>query len=369
MKILILANNDVGLYKFRKELIESFINQNHEVYISLPKGEYVTSLEMMGCQYIRTEFDRRGMNPLKDLKLLSFYWKIIKKIRPDVVLTYTIKPNIYGGIICRLKHVPYLTNITGLGTAIENESILSLILMIMYKLAIKKSANVFFQNAENKRYFEEKHLVKDNTSLIPGSGVNLNEHAFEEYPQDDGAIRFLFVGRIMKDKGIGELLECAKEIYKKQLNVRFDIVGGFDEEVYRNTITGLEQKGILKYYGHQNDVHAFIKSHHATILPSYHEGLSNVLLETAATGRPIIASNIAGCKETFEEGISGIGFEPKDGKSLFLAVERFIELPYDKKRMMGIRGREKIEKEFDRNIVIAAYINQINIIKEKKSNV
>ncbi len=369
MKILILANNDVGLYKFRKELIESFINQKHEVYISLPKGEYVTTLEKMGCKYIRTEFNRRGMNPLKDLKLISFYWKTIKKINPDVVLTYTIKPNIYGGIVCRVKHIPYLTNITGLGTAIENESILSRILMIMYKLAIGKSDNVFFQNAENKSFFEEKHLVKDNTSLIPGSGVNLDEHLFEEYPEEDGIIRFLFVGRIMKDKGIGELIECAKEICKKQLNVRFDIVGGFDEEVYRNTIAELEQKGILKYYGHQKDVHAFIKSHHATILPSYHEGLSNVLLETAAAGRPILASNIAGCKETFEEGISGIGFESKDSKTLIQAVQRFVELPYEEKRMMGIRGRQKMEKEFDRNIVIKAYGNQINKIKEKKNNV
>ena len=371
MKILILANNDVGLYKFRKELIESFINQKHEVYISLPEGEFITSLEKLGCKYIRTEFDRRGINPLKDLKLVAFYWKIIKQINPDVILTYTIKPNIYGGIICRLMHIPYLTNITGLGTAIENKSILSHILMFMYKLAIKKSDNVFFQNAENKKYFEEKKVVKDNrnTLLIPGSGVNLNEHVYEEYPQDDGTIRFLFVGRIMKDKGVGELLECAKQIQKKQLNVRFDILGDFDEEIYRNTIQELEQKGVLSYYGHQTDVHSFIKSHHATILPSYHEGLSNVLLETAATGRPILASNISGCKETFEEGISGIGFEAKDSESLIRAVERFIELPYDEKRNMGICGRKKMEKDFDRTIVIEAYGKQIDKIKEKKNNV
>lgn len=369
MKILILANNDVGLYKFRKELMAEMIAQNNEVYISLPDGQYISALKQMGCHYVKTEFERRGTNIFDDIKLIIFYWKAISEIKPDIVLTYTIKPNIYGGMVCRIKRIPYLMNITGLGTAIRNKSIMSELLLRLYMVSAKSAEKIFFQNVDNKAFFEKQGIKKEKAKLIPGSGVNLHDHCLEKYPENDGTIRLLFIGRIMKDKGIIEFLDCAEKITFEYKNVKFDIIGDYDEMVYKDRIDDLAKKGIVEYYGQQNDVHSFIKSHHATILPSYHEGLSNVLLETASTGRPVLASNISGCKETFEETKTGLGFEPRNSQELIETCRKFLQLTYDEKANMGIEGRRKMEREFDRKIVIDAYMKVINEIEKRMKNV
>lgn len=357
-RILILANNDMGLYKFRKELLEELIKQNHEVYISLPNDEYVPKLESLGCRFIQTDLDRRGTNPLSDLKLLLHYIKVLKQIEPSVVLTYTIKPNVYGGIACSITNVPYIANVTGLGTAIENKGLLQKITLTLYKFGLKKASCVFFQNETNQKLFIDKNIIKRKARLIPGSGVNLEEHKFEEYPERDKEIRFLFIGRVMRAKGIEELLEAAKIVKGKYPNVQFHLIGGSEED-YTHQLNELTQSGIIYYYGQQDDVHSFIKDSHAIILPSYHEGLSNVLLESASAGRPVLASKVPGCIETFDEDISGIGFKVRDVDSLVEAIIKFINLPYEHKKAMGIAGRQKIEKEFDRNIVIKAYLEEI----------
>ncbi|MDM8533932.1 glycosyltransferase family 4 protein [Clostridiaceae bacterium HSG29] len=363
MKILVLANFGMGLYKFRKELLEELISLNNDVYISLPNDEYVSKLEKLGCKFAETNVDRRGTNPITDLKLLLFYIKTINRIKPDVVLTYTIKPNVYGGIVCRITNVPYITNITGLGTAVENEGLMQKIILKLYRLGLKKASCVFFQNEPNRSLFADKNIIKNKTRLIPGSGVNLEQHKFEKYPVDNKTINILFIGRIMKAKGVDELLEAAEKIKEQYSNVNFDLVGGSEED-YSQRLTELESLGIIKYHGQQNDVHTFIKRAHAIILPSYHEGTANVLLESASSGRPILASKVTGCIETFDEGISGIGFKVKSVDSLVDAIIKFINLPYKQKRMMGIAGRKKMECEYDRKIVIDAYIEEIYKIKE-----
>lgn len=364
MKILVLANSDLGLYKFRKELLQSLIDQGNEVFISLPDGKFVLLMAAMGCHFIQTSFERRGVNPIKDLRLLFQYERIVRKIEPDVVLTYTIKPNIYGGIVCRIHRVKYIENITGLGTAIEDKGALSKVLLLLYKIGLKEAAQVFFQNKRNQKFFKIKGIIQK-SQLIPGSGVNLQEHCYEEYPDTD-EIRFLFIGRIMRDKGIEELLTCAKYINEKHKNIYFDLIGDYDEEKYRDEIAFLEKTGTITYLGLQDNVHAFIRSHHAVILPSYHEGLSNVLLEAAACGRPVLATLVPGCRETFIDGISGIGFSAQSSDALIKAVEKFISLSYEERRQMGIRGREKMVREYDRKLVIEAYMNEIYKSKEKK---
>lgn len=365
MKILILGNSDLGIYKFRKELIQALIDDGNEVILSLPYGDYIPLLEGMGCKFCKTLFDRRGMNPFKDMRLLLQYSGYIQKIKPEVVLTYTIKPNIYGGIICRLHHVKYIANITGLGTAIENKGILSKILLFLYKIGLKNASQVFFQNKNNYLFFLNRKLVKTSRQ-IPGSGVNLKEHCFEEYPEKTEKIYLLYVGRIMKDKGIGELLDGAEQLKEQHVDLCFDLVGGYDEENFSGRIKDLDRKGIIKYLGEQSDIHSIIKEHHAVILPSYHEGLSNVLLEAAACGRPVLTTNVPGCKETFEDGVSGIGFQPKSSMALINAVEKFLDLSYEEKRQMGIHGRKKMEREFDRQTVINAYMQEIKGNKEEQ---
>jgi glycosyltransferase involved in cell wall biosynthesis len=364
-KILVLTNSINGLYSFRRELVERLIKDNYEVTISAPEGTKSSYFDNMGCKLIYTSINRRGINPAADFKLFYYYFKIIRKVKPNVVLTYTIKPNVYGGLVCRLLKVPYIANITGLGTSIENKGALRTISLFLYKVGLKKAHAVFFQNRSNKEYFIKKKIVDENISReIPGSGVNINYHIFEEYPTNDEIIKFLFIGRIMKAKGIDELLEAAQMIKKIYPKTEFHFVGD-KEENFDVKLNNLTSKGIIHYHGRQENVHYFIKNCHATINPSYHEGMSNVLLESASTGRPVLASKISGCKETFDEGISGFGFEVRNVDSLVGTIIKFIELPYDDKKKMGIAGRKKMEKEFDRRLVVEAYLKEIGLAGRK----
>lgn len=361
MKILILANNDVGLYKFRKELLDELIKQ-HEVHISLPYGGFVDDMITMGCIYHNVEFDRHGTNPIKELSQISYYKKLIKQINPDVVFTYTIKPNVYGGMACAALKVPYFCNITGLGTAIENPGIMQKITLLLYCLGLKKARHVFFQNSQNLDFMLKSKVVKGEYTLLPGSGVNLNNFVLMDYPYDHTNINFLFIGRVMKDKGIDEFLFAAKDIKSKYPNTSFDIVGMIDGD-YEQVINEAVNDGYITYHGQQSDVKPFISNSHCVVLPSYHEGMANVLLEAAASGRPVIASDIAGCRETFDDGISGFACEAKSTESLIETVEKFINLPYEQKEKMGIEGRKKVEQQFDRQIVIDTYLNEINNLK------
>lgn len=357
MRILILANDDSGLYKFRKELLEKLLI-NHKVYMALPNGVYVKEMCKMGVSFQAVDINRRGKNIFQEAKLFHEYLRIIRKIKPNLVLTYTVKPNIYGGIICRLCHKPYIVNITGLGTAIEEKSILSKILIICYKQALKKAECIFFQNHSNRKFFMKHGLKHQNVKCLPGSGVNLAEHCYEEYPMIEDKIIFLFIGRIMKDKGVIELVEASKYIISQYDNVEVQIMGAcemdFEEEFNRMNV-----QECVKLLGLQEDVHSFIKKCHAVVLPSYHEGMSNVLLEAAACGRPVLATNVPGCKETFEEGVSGFGFAAKSVKELEEAMERFIQLDYEQKRQMGKAGRERMEKKFNRDIVVKMYEKEV----------
>jgi glycosyltransferase involved in cell wall biosynthesis len=359
MRILVLANFGMGLYKFRKELLEELIKQSNEVYVSLPNDEYVPMLEKLGCKYVETQLDRRGTNPISDLKLMFSYVKMIRRIKPDVVLTYTIKPNVYGGIACRMTKIPYIPNITGLGTALENSGLLQSVASCLYKVALREASCVFVQNRENADFMTEKGIIKRKLRLIPGSGVNLNHYQVLDYPSDDEVVRFLFISRVMKQKGIDEYLAAAKYIKDRYPKTEFHILG-FCEEAYEQKLNDLDAKGIIQYHGIQTDVREFHKISHCTIHPTYYpEGMSNVLLESAACGRPIITTNRSGCREIVDDGVNGYLVEEQDSQDLIAKIERFIKLDYGRKNKMGLAGREKVEREFDRKIVIDAYKDEI----------
>ncbi|MGO4961249.1 glycosyltransferase family 4 protein [Jeotgalibaca porci] len=356
-KILILANNDIGLYKFRRELIEELLKDN-QVFISLPNGEFVKELIDLGCEFIDTNISRRGTNPITDLKLMFEYKKILNIVKPDVVLSYTIKPNVYGGMMCRLTKTPYIANITGLGTAVENGGVLQSITIFLYKLALKNASCVFFQNKENAEFINSKEIIKGNQKIIPGSGVNLDHYEFLDYP-DDNVINFLFISRVMKQKGIDQYLDAAKYIRKKYLNTQFHILG-FCEESYEEKLKAMHEEGIIQYHGMQSDVRKFYQLSHCTIHPTYYpEGMSNVLLESAASGRPIITTNRSGCREIVDDGVNGYVVEQQNSQDLIEKVEKFLVLTSEEKRQMGLAGRDKVEREFDRQIVIDAYKYEI----------
>lgn len=358
-KVLIICNMDLVLYNFRKEVVQKLLDEGHEVYITFPRGDRVEYFEELGCKYIETIVDRRGINPLKDIKLLLKYNSIIKEILPDVVLTFTIKPNIYGAMVAQHNKIPCIANITGLGSALENKGIIQKITVFLYKVAFKDIQKVFLQNEENMQFFIQNKIALGKHKLIPGSGVNLEEFKLMNYPTEDKDLEFLFIGRVMKEKGIEQYIEMAKRIKEKYSKVKFHVLG-FCEEQYQKQLEELQNEGIIEYNGMQKDVRPFIQKSHATIHPSFYpEGISNVLLESAASGRPVITTNRSGCKETVNNNVSGYIVPIKDVDKLTEAVEKFIKLPYEEKVKMGLEGRKKVEKEFDRNIVVDAYMKEI----------
>lgn len=363
MRILVMANIGLGLFKFRQELLKELAIEN-EVYFCIPRDEFVEGIQRLGCQYIPCEsLDRRSTNPIKDLQLFREYRTILRENHPDVVLTYTIKPNVYGGLACRRQKIPYLVNVTGLGTTLENGGILAQISKSLYRIGIKDAACVFFQNKENQQQFIDQRIAVGKTRLIPGSGVNVNAHQYEPYPSENKGFHFLFVGRIMKDKGIEELLSAIKEIREERKDVVLDVVGFCDED-YSFQLSDAEARGDIIYHGMQRDVHPYYTSCHCAVLPSYHEGMANVMLEASSTGRPVITTTVPGCKETFDEGVTGFGCDAKNKESLKEAMIRILSLSHIQREKMGKEARKKMTKEFDRNIVIQSYKEELSLITE-----
>lgn len=357
MNILILANNDVGLYQFRRELIQELLKAN-AVYISLPYGELVEPLQAMGCQFIDTPLERRGMNPFKDGKLFLTYRKLFSQVKPDLVITYTIKPNVYGGFAARIAGIPYAVNITGLGTAFQSHGMLRKVVTQMYKLGCKKAKVVFFENAGNRQIFLEEHIVREQqTCLLNGAGVNLEHYQVTEYPAGDET-RFLFIGRVMKEKGIDELFAAMGKLVAEGYPCSLDVVGMYEED-YKETIAQGEAEGWLHYHGYQKDVRPFIASCHCFVLPSWHEGMANTNLECAASGRPVITSNIHGCLEAVEDGVSGFWCEKQNTGDLCRVMKQFTELSYNQRRAMGLAGRKRMEEMFDKSMIVKKTIEYI----------
>ena len=360
MRILILANYDLGLYKFRKELLEKLCNRN-KVFVSCPYGDYIDKIREIGCKYIRQEFNRKGTNPFADFRQLIDYIRIIKKIKPNIVLTYTIKPNIYGGLACQLTNTPYITNITGLGTAVENEGVMQKITCLLYKIGLKKANMVFFQNKANCLFMLKRNIINKNYSLIPGSGVNTSHFSLIDYPNSD-TVDFVFISRIMKEKGIVQYLNAAKYIRKKYPQTRFHICGSCETD-YEAILKKYESDNIIIYHGNIDDVREIHKISQCTIHPSFYpEGMSNVLLESCACGRPIITTDRPGCGEIIDDGVNGFVVEQKNSKDLIAKIEMFMKLSVEERKAMGLSGRSKVEKEFNRRIVIDEYIKEIRRI-------
>jgi len=363
MKILIAANCSIGLYLFRKELIEKLLEEN-QVAVSVPYGELIEPLRKAGCEFIDTPVDRRGLNPIKDLSLYFGYRKMLKKHKPDLVVTYTIKPNIYGCLACRGKKIPYAVNITGLGTAFQNKGLLRSLVTFLYRSSLKKAKVVFFENDANRQLFiDEKIVAAEKTVLLNGAGVNLEHYAFKSYPETK-TVRFLFVGRVMKEKGVDELFCAMERLRKEGADCTLDVLGGYEED-YAEAIHRYEEQGWLRYHGYQVDVRSFIEQAHCFVLPSYHEGMANTNLECASMGRPLITSNIPGCKEAVIEGKSGLLCQPKDADSLYESMSLFLKLTQEERAAMGQAGRKHMEEVFDKRLVVAETIGHLELTGKK----
>jgi len=357
-KILFLSNHFITLFFFRKELIKRLIERGHQVYLSMPADERQSFFEDMGAKLIITPMTRRGMNPVEDLGLIANYRRIIKELKPDIIFSYTIKPNIYGTMVTNALGYKQVCNVTGTGATFLKESALAKLSRLLYKVSMKKAYKVFFQNSGDRDYFISHKMIGDNYEMLPGSGVNLEQHRLCPMPDND-ELRFIYIGRVMAVKGVQQYLDAAKAIHEKYPNTRFYIAGFIEEDSFRPIVDDYHERGIVEYLGFRKDIDDWIEHCHCTVLPSLGgEGVPNVLLESAATGRVCIASDINGSREVVEEGVTGFMFRPGDSASLIEKLERFIGMSPSEREAMGQRGREKMEKEFDREIVIAKYIEE-----------
>lgn len=368
-KILIITNHSYMLYQFRRELIEKLMEE-YEVVLSMPFVGHEDDFAAMGCKCVETDVDRRGINPVTDFKLLQFYNKIISDEKPDKVITYSIKPNIYAGLICKHRKIPYFANVQGLGTAFQKK-ILAQFVGILYKTAFRKVSAVFFENKGNAQEFINRKLVaQDKIVVLNGAGVNLEHYAYtprssrQEEEQNEesraGKMHFLYLGRIMKEKGINELFTAMRRLHEEYGDrVVLDIVGFFEDE-YKNTVEKMVEDGIAVFHGFQEETRPYYAMADCIILPSYHEGMSNVLLEASAMGRPVITSDIPGCREAVEDGKSGYLCEVKDAGMLYAKMKQMVDKSVEERDAMGRCARKRMEEMFDKNRIVEQTVEIIS---------
>ena len=365
--IALLTNNDDDVYCFRKELIEGLIDEGYEMLISCPDGPKFELMRDIPFIYDNPDIDRRGTNPIADAKLMYHYWRLFRKYRPAVVLTYTAKPNVYASIAAHWMGIPVINNLTGLGSVVNESGLKKAFIMWLFKLAYQKSACMMFQNATNMQVAIDAGMVKGDYKLIPGSGVNTDRYPLQPYPDGgDGKtgapVVFNYIGRVLKDKRVDDYIEAAKRIKRNYPQTEFNILGFIEptEMHYDAELKQLGEQNIVLYRGSQKDVKPFVARAHCTIHPStYGEGMSNVLLESASSGRFLITTDNPGCQETVEEGKTGFIYHGEDVDALADAIKRFLALPNETRKKMGEAGRQRVKDNFSREIVVKAYKSKI----------
>lgn len=357
MKVLILANSGLGTYRFRRQLVEAILDRGDSVILSCPHDTYAEKFEALGVRVERQPVDRRGTDPVADASLLLAYLSLMRRERPDAVLCYTIKPNIYGGLAARFLRIPCMATITGLGTALGKAGPLQRLLIWLYRCALCKARAVWFQNSEDMAFFQRHGILAGAGHLVPGSGVDLDEFGFQPMPEGQGT-SFLFAGRILREKGVAEFVRAAALIRARHPDARFHVLGPVEDESLRPLLDTASAEGVIRYHGEADDMRPWYGEAHCTVLPSYYpEGMSNVLLESAASGRAVISTGRAGCGEAFEDGVSGLKVRAADADDLADKMERFLSLPPEEKAAMGLAGRRRMERMFDRRAVTAAYLD------------
>jgi len=357
MKILIITNHSYMLYRFRRELIAQ-LQKDHEVVLSMPFVGHEEDFQAMGLRCINTDVDRRGINPRTDLRLMDTYRNLLRTERPDLVLTYSIKPNIYAGMVCSQMNIPFCANVQGLGTAFQRKGLAQFV-TALYRTALKKAKVVFFENEGNAQEFiERKILPREKITVLPGAGINLERYPLTPYPEND-RVHFLYLGRIMKEKGIDELFAAMRRLHSELGNqVVLDLVGFFDDD-YEAQVNQLVADGIAQFHGFQTEPVPYYAAADCVVLPSYHEGMSNVLLEAAAIGRPVITSRIHGCMEAVNDGETGLLCRVRDADDLYEKMRRMAALSCADREKMGLAARRKVEREFEKNMVIRKTIDAI----------
>ena len=369
-KVLIASNTAWSIVNFRAGLIRALVDSGCEVVAVASPDEYVNRLPDLGCRHLSLPIDSKGTHPGRDLLLLWRFWRLLRRQRPDVFLGYTIKPNVYGSLAARGLGIPAINNITGLGAAFAKRNWLRLLVCGLYRLALARSAMVFFLNKDDRQAFVEGGMARsEKTDEIPGEGIDLAKFQITPLPACPNRFRFLLIARMLWDKGVGEYVEAARIVKRRFTDADFCLLGPLDVQnpaaVSRGQMDAWVAEGIVRYLGVSDDVREEIKGSDCIMLPSYYrEGVPRALLEAAAMGRPIITTDSVGCREVVDEGINGFLCRVRDANDLAKKMEQMLALNYEARSEMGQRGREKVEREFDERIVISRYLEVISKLME-----
>ena len=363
--VLISINASWNIINFRKGLIFALRDRGYHVVVAAPEDDYSAELRALGVEYIPLEMDKKGLSPVQDLLLLARYYRLLRAVKPDLFLGYTPKPNIYGSIACHLLGVPVINNVAGLGTAFIKEGWLARLLTFMYSVAFRRSRTIFFQNRDDLDLFLSGGVVQGHQArLLPGSGIDLDHFRSGVFlREDEPGFRFLLVARLLWDKGIGEYVEAARRLREEAPQLRCQLLGFAESEnrtaIDRGQVERWVEEGIIDYLGHAADVRPFIAAADCIVLPSYREGLPRVLLEAAAMAKPLIATDVPGCRHLVQDGRNGFLCTVRDPASLAEAMLRMARLPADERQLMGAFARSNVEAEFDERIVIERYLSAI----------
>ncbi len=360
MHILMTVNAAWNIWNFRRPLVEALLADGHRVTVLAPPDESVTDLERIGCRFRWLQMSVKGLNPVEDLKLQRRLKRIFQEEQPDAVLSYTIKNNIFGARAARAVAVPFVPNVTGLGTAFLSGGLLQTIAEQLYRRAFSKLPIVFFQNDDDRDLFIDRKLVRaDQARLLPGSGIDLVRFAETSMPSADASPVFLMIARLLRDKGVIEFVEAARQIKARHPEARFQLLGATGSEnrtaIDTATVETWVAEGVVEYLGTTNDVRPAIAAASCVVLPSYREGAPRTLIEAAAMARPLIATNVPGCRAVVDYDVSGFLCEVQNADSLATAMERFLSLSPEARTAMGKAGRAKMEREYDQALVVAAY--------------
>ena len=367
MKIAVVLNTSWNIYNFRKGLINALMDKGNKVIAIAPKDNYTHKLIEMGCTYVPVKMDSRGANPIKDfLLILELYW-IYKKIRPDVILHYTIKPNIYGTIAASLLGIPVVNNVCGLGTIFLNEGLVSKFAISLYRIAFKFPKKIFFQNTDDKELFVERKLVSRKISdVLPGSGINFNDFIPGKNHTNNKRFTFLLISRLIYDKGILEYIDAIEQLKNEGIDASFQLLGPIDEKHKRGIPSRMIQQWVEKnqveYLGRTEDVKSFIEKADCIVLPSYREGTPKTLLEAASLAKPIVATDVPGCNNVVKDGKNGYLCKLKDSADLAHKMKLMFSLESQSRFEMGKFGLEYVRQNFSENIVINKYISAIDQI-------
>lgn len=370
--ISIFVNSAWNLVNFRSELVTALISNGYSVVVICPPSKYTEAIENLGCSVKTISFNQGGYNPFKDFVLVYKLFRILITTNSKYILTFTIKPNIYGSMAGMLARAKVVNNITGLGSTFISGGWLAKFIFLLYKISLFKSKVVFFQNNADAEIFIDKGIVRPETvRFLPGSGVNLDKFPFVpskffDLASSEKPFRFGMIARLLKDKGVVEYLEAAEIVKKLYKNVEFRLLGKFEptnpSSISIQLLNGLIERSVVTYDGSTDKIHAYISELHCVVLPSYREGTSRALLEAAATGRPLIATNVPGCREVVDDGINGFLCNPMDKDDLADAMFRLISLPRDLVLKFGERSFDKACAEFKHTVVIDAYLKALEDI-------